>query len=116
MKAARSEASDRPASAGNDFFPLFFIHGVTQYQGLFPPFLISVVAFSLVTTALYLRSGSVIPCILAHAWFNAFLGLGFFYGTHQAAAYADGLIRLAVGIAFFLIVAGKKEKFAHNIV
>ena len=86
--------------------PLFFVPGVLQYHADFIPFAIAILAFSLVTAALYLGSRSVIPCVIAHAWFNACASLGFWYGGDRAAAYVDGLVKLAVGAAFFAVVLG----------
>ncbi len=90
--------------------PLFFINGVTQQGNYFIPFLISAIAFSLVTTALYLKAGSVIPCVIAHAWINAFVELGFWYGTDKTAAYVDSLLKLAVSAAFFMVLIPMKPR------
>lgn len=95
--------------------PLFFIKGVGQYQLSFVPFLIMVIAYSFITTILYLRSGSVIPCIILHSLVNALGGLGFRYSGDQSVAYADSLIKLAVACAFFVILSRKKRSAEPEI-
>lgn len=84
--------------------PLFFVKGVLQYHTPFLPFLISVVAYSFITTPLYLKSGSVIPCIIAHALINAFGNLGFWYGSDRAATYIDSGAKLIIAVAFFAVI------------
>jgi uncharacterized protein len=86
---------------------LFFIRDVSQYQALFLPFLVQVVAGSIAFTALYLRSASVIPCIVAHAAWNAFMGMGFWYARDPILSWIDGFIKLAVALAFFLVLMRK---------
>ena len=88
--------------------PLFFIKGVSQYHADFLPFLITVIAYSLITTILYLNSGSVIPCVIAHALLNAFSELGFWYAGNQVAVYTDSIIRLVVAFVLFMILSKEK--------
>jgi membrane protease YdiL (CAAX protease family) len=41
-------------------------------------------AFSLILAPLMYFSGSAVPCIIAHALFNAFYGLGWVYPIKEA--------------------------------
>mgnify|MGYP000126752491 CR=1 FL=1 len=91
--------------------PLFFVHGVFQYQLHFIPFLIGVVSFSFMTTALYLRTKSVVPCIIFHAAVNAFGEIGFYYPNDQyAVSIVDAVIRLAVAVVIFAVLLNKKGR------
>jgi len=91
--------------------PLFFLIGVGQYRASFLPFLITIIAYSLVLTPLSLKSGSVFPCILFHALVNAFGELGFHYGSGlTAASMTDSLVKLGIGAAAFMVLnAGRFE-------
>lgn len=93
--------------------PLFFIMGTSQYHANFIPFLIKVIALSLITSILYLKSGSVIPCIIFHALINAFEDLGIYFGHIQlAASIMYSLIILVSGIAIFAILNSKMNTIA----
>jgi len=90
--------------------PLFFIMGTSQYHTNFIPFFINVIALSLITSILYLKSGSVIPCIIFHALINAFGDLGIYFGDSQlASSIIYSLILLVSGIAIFAILNLKKN-------
>lgn len=89
--------------------PLFFLSGVGQYHANYLPFLITIIAYSLVLTPLYLKSGSVIPCILFHALANGFGEMGFHYGNDLfVASMLDSVIKLGIGIVAFLAMNSKK--------
>ncbi len=87
--------------------PLFFIKGVTQYQNYFAPFFLSTIAFSFITTTIYLKSGSVIPCVVAHAGFNVFVDMGFWYCNTLIPGIVSAIIWVVFSAAFFLIFKGK---------
>lgn len=94
--------------------PLFFLGGVGQYQALYLPFLISIIAYSLVLTPLYLKSGSIIPCILFHALANGFGELGFRYGSDLfTASMMDSLIKLGIGAVSFVVLNSKWFAFTQ---
>ena len=60
-------------------------------------------------TPLYMKSGSIIPCILFHALANVFVELGFHYGSSlYAASMIDSLVKFGTGIAAFLVLNSKK--------
>lgn len=85
--------------------PLFFIKGTSQYHANFIPFIFFVFACTLVTTILYLKSGSVIPCIIFHALINAFGDLGIYYKNDQlAASILYNLFLLVLGIAILIVL------------
>jgi membrane protease YdiL (CAAX protease family) len=95
--------------------PLFFLDGVGQYHANFLPFLITIIAYSLVLTPLSLKSGSVIPCILFHALANAFGELGFQYGSGLfTASMIDSLVKLGIGAAAFMVLNSKKFEAAQK--
>lgn len=89
--------------------PLFYLAGVGRYHADFLPFLITIIAYSFVLTPLYLKSGSVLPCILFHALANTFgeLGVQFGSGLHTAAMI-ESLAKLVIGVAAFLVLNSKK--------
>lgn len=94
--------------------PLFFLNGVGQYHANFLPFLVTIIAYSLVLTPLSLKSGSVIPCILFHALANAFGELGFQYGGELSfASMVDSLVKLGIGAAAFMVLNSKKFDVAQ---
>jgi membrane protease YdiL (CAAX protease family) len=64
--------------------PLFLIPGTNQYGGGFLSFSAMGFAFSLILAPLMYFSGSAVPCIIAHALFNAFYGLGWVYPIKEA--------------------------------
>lgn len=91
--------------------PLFFLAGVSQYHANFLPFLITIIAYSFVLTPLSLKSGSLLPCILFHALANTFGELGFQYGSgFFMAPIIDSLVKLAVGVAAYLVLNSKQFK------
>lgn len=89
--------------------PLFFLSGVSQYHANYLPFLITIIAYSLVLTPLSLKSGSVIPCILFHALANGLGEMGFHYGNDMfMASMLDSAIKLGIGIVAFIVLNSKK--------
>ncbi len=84
--------------------PLFFIVGVGQYQTSTLPFFMGLLGYSFVTTALYLKTESVVPCIIFHALINAFAELGFWTAADTQLSYWDGGIRLVVGVVVFAAI------------
>ena len=90
--------------------PLFFIQGVSQYQMAFLPFFVQVIGLSFVTLVLYIRSQSVIPCIIFHALINALSGMGFVYSSHPTANLVADIIQFAVMAVFFLVFGAKAVK------
>lgn len=82
--------------------PLFYIVGVGQYRTSVLPFFMGLLGYSFVTTALYLGTESVIPCVIFHALINAFAELGFWPAADPRLSYWDGGIRLAVGMMVFV--------------
>ncbi len=90
--------------------PLFFIQGVSQYQTAFLPFFAQVIGLSFVAAALYIRSQSVVPCIIFHALINALSGMGSFYGSDPTANLIADIIKFLVAIVFFLAFSTKAVK------
>jgi uncharacterized protein len=90
--------------------PLFFMVGVGQYQTSVLSFFMGLMGYSFVTTALYLKTESVIPCVIFHALINAFAELGFWAAADPRISYWDGGIRLIVGLGlfFFMMHAPKR--------
>ena len=80
------------------------IVGVGQYQTPMIPFFIGVMGYSFVTTALYVKTESVVPCVIFHALINAYAELGFWAATDTRLAYWDGSVRFVVGLAFFAVI------------
>jgi membrane protease YdiL (CAAX protease family) len=64
--------------------PLFLIPGTSQYGTDFLSFTAMGFAFSLILSPLMYFSGSAVPCIIAHALFNAFYGLQWVYPINDA--------------------------------
>ncbi|TVR57443.1 MAG: CPBP family intramembrane metalloprotease [Spirochaetaceae bacterium] len=92
--------------------PLFFIVGVGQYQAPMLPFFLGLMGYSFVTTALYLKTESVVPCLIFHALVNAFGELGFWVAAETPLAYWDSAVRLVVGIGFFALIVSAKNRRA----
>ncbi len=90
--------------------PLFFIQGVSQYHMAFLPFFIQVIGLSFVTAVLYIRSQSVIPCIIFHALVNAISGMGSFSGSDSTANLIAGIIKFVVVVVFSLVFGAKAVK------
>lgn len=90
--------------------PLFFIEGVSQYQQEFLPFFVQVIGLSFVTAVLYIRSQSVVPCVIFHALMNAMSGMGFDQGANTAS-----LITKLVIIAAFVVAFGRKAPKTESI-
>jgi len=57
--------------------PLFYIPGVSQYQGNFMLFFMGVMGLSLVLTVLYSVSNSIWLCVVFHSLSNTSYALGF---------------------------------------
>lgn len=88
--------------------PLFYIKGVMQYHASFLLFFIMVIAYSFMNTILYLRTQSVIPCIIFHAWTNAFGELGFWYGNLSfEAGLIYNLCTLLISIFIFIFLSNR---------
>jgi uncharacterized protein len=84
--------------------PLFFIVGVGQYQTSVLAFSMGLLGYSFVTTALYLKTESVVPCVIFHALINAFAELGFWMAADTRLSYWDGAIRLVAGLLIFAAI------------
>jgi uncharacterized protein len=65
--------------------PLFYIAGVSQYQGNFPRFALGVVGAALILGWVYSRTQSILLCILLHATSNAVTALGLAVASNQPA-------------------------------
>jgi membrane protease YdiL (CAAX protease family) len=79
--------------------PLFFIPGTGQFGTDFISFAAMGFAFSLILAPMMYFSGSAVPCIIAHALFNAYYGMGWLYpisGFNEKRI--NDLVLLAVGI------------------
>ncbi len=87
--------------------PLFFIPGVSQYQTAFLPFLVQVIGLSFATATLYIRSQSVVPCVMFHALVNALMGMGSFYGNDPTTNLIAGIIKFVVVMVFSLAFGAK---------
>ena len=94
--------------------PLFFIVGVAQYQTPMLPFLLGLMGYSFVTTALYLKTGSVIPCVIFHALINAFAEIGFWAAADNRLSYWDSSIRLIVGLLVFVAILYLRRRDAES--
>ena len=90
--------------------PLFFIVGVGQYQASVLAFSMGLLGYSFVTTALYLKTESVVPCIIFHALINAFAELGFWMAADTRLSYWDGGIRLVAGLAVFVAIVYARRR------
>jgi uncharacterized protein len=84
--------------------PLFFVRDTDQYGAAYFPFFIAILSGALLTTTLYLHTGSAVPCIVQHALNNAFLNLGFRFGNnHPEASLTANMIMLALSLLLFLL-------------
>lgn len=86
--------------------PLFFMTGTSQFIGETPfvaaflPFFVNVIGLSFVTAVLYIRSLSVVPCVIFHALVNAMSGMGFDQGGNTVTIIAKLVIIAAFVFAF----------------
>ena len=72
-------------------------------------FFFALMGYSFVTTALYMSTDSVIPCVIFHALINAFAELGFWVTEASLFTYVESLGRLVVGIVVFLVVMHRQR-------
>ncbi len=89
--------------------PLFFIKDTLQYHADFLSFAVFMFGLNLMTNILYLKTESVIPCIIFHAGFNALGNLGFWYGNCEFTAnITNSLSVLVIAAVFFAVLSGKR--------
>jgi uncharacterized protein len=84
--------------------PLFYLHGVSQFGGNFPLFLVDVVANAFFLALIYGGTRSILLCVLFHAAGNTAASMGLFVpdGSLEAAWVAAAAKLL---LAFVLLVA-----------
>ena len=88
--------------------PLFYIIGVTQYQGNFPVFVLTTVLFSFLFTWVFNNSKSVLMCIFLHAMFNATVAMGFGNWTEAISANTIRIAIMIIMILFIIVFSGYK--------
>lgn len=76
--------------------PLFAMPGTSQFDLNYAVFAIQSVGLGLILAWFYWRTGSILPCILFHASFNAAMGLGFSGGSFSLLLAAASLLLGAV--------------------
>jgi uncharacterized protein len=89
--------------------PLWFMNGTVQYGSSFGYFAVSVLVFSLLLSAVYLGTGSILLCVLMHAMFNA--NLAFFPPlAPQDSAWNEPvslLVKLVLCLAIFFVLVNR---------
>jgi hypothetical protein len=85
--------------------PLFFIPGTTQSTMNFVYFALMGFGLSYLISAVFILGRSAVPCIIAHALFNAYLGLGRLYPVtdFREETIIGGSV-LVLGLAVFLVL------------
>jgi membrane protease YdiL (CAAX protease family) len=86
--------------------PLFFIHGVAQFDANFPLFALDVVANALFLAWIYGGTRSIIACVLFHAASNtcATMGLGA-VDADPEAAWISAAVKLSLGVLLLVALA-----------
>lgn len=99
--------------------PLWFIIGTSQNQANFASFTVGAIGLSMVLTVIYLKSNSILLCILFHAFFNSFqANIGPTVFTSTEAEWLAELTKLLVcSIIFLLFLRSdfKKSKITKTV-
>lgn len=88
--------------------PLFYINGVSQYQGDFLIFVLTTVLFSFLYTWLYNNSKSILLCVFFHAMLNATVEMGFGNWTEVISSNTLRIGIMIIMIIFIIIFSGYK--------
>jgi len=76
--------------------PLWMIKGTVQSEISFSLYIIMTIILSFSFSTLYKYSENITLCVVAHAWYNACIGLAVYIGS-------DGYLRLDIGVKIFIL-------------
>jgi uncharacterized protein len=91
--------------------PLWFIAGVPQYGSNFIVFMCGIFSMSILLSIVYIRTGSVLLCILFHAVENAYLNIG--KDTWSQGLNSNliiGIVGLVIPIILFTVFKVNRPK------
>ncbi|MFT4414776.1 CPBP family intramembrane glutamic endopeptidase [Fredinandcohnia humi] len=91
--------------------PLWFIQGTVQYGSNFGWFALSILGSSLLLSVVYVKTRSILLCVLLHALFNA--NSAYFHTTAELNSWVEGgsvLIKLVLSVLVFMILVSKEQK------
>lgn len=92
--------------------PLWLIPGVPQYRSNFIIFLINIVSLTFLLSTIYIKTQSILMCILFHATENAFstyMGINF-WANSLKSQLANGVLSLIFSIINFFVFYKLKPK------
>lgn len=97
--------------------PLWFIKGVPQYGSNYILFLFFVISSTFILSTLYIKTRSILICILFHATENAYFNIGMnFWAKDLKSQLINAVLTLVISIAiFFVFYKLKLTKINKNI-